>query len=60
MADRRVILRLNQQQTELFDKTVARGEASDRVALIRRALKEFAARHRPAKSAAASPPESRS
>jgi len=42
------MLRLNQQQLELIDKTVAGGEASDRSALIRRALKEFAARHPPA------------
>jgi len=45
MATNRVVLQLNQQQTELLDKTVARGEATDRLALIRRALKEYAERH---------------
>lgn len=50
MPDHRVVLKLNQQQLELVDKTVARGEAPDRQALIKRALKEFAARHKPAKA----------
>ena len=36
---------LNQQQLELLDKTIERGIAGDRPALIRLALKEFAARH---------------
>jgi len=40
-----VVLKLNQQQLELLDKTVARGAAPDRIALIRRALREYAARH---------------
>lgn len=35
-----VTLRLNQQQLELIDRTVARGAAADRVALVRRALLE--------------------
>lgn len=39
---------LNQQQLELLDNTVARGIAPDRESLIRLALKEFAAKHRPA------------
>lgn len=47
MADHRVILKLNQQQLELVDKTVAKGEASSRAELVRRALKEFAAKHTP-------------
>jgi hypothetical protein len=47
------VLRLNQQQVELLDKTIAKGEARDRAALIRRALKEYAARHaQPPKKAA--------
>ena len=45
MTDRRVTLRLNQHQTELLDKTVARGEAADLQALVRRALREFAKGH---------------
>jgi len=45
MPGKRVVLKLNQQQLELIDKTVARGEAADRAALVRRALAEFAARH---------------
>lgn len=45
MAERTIVLRLNQQQTELLDKTIAKGEAPDRTALIRRALREYAERH---------------
>jgi Arc/MetJ-type ribon-helix-helix transcriptional regulator len=52
MPGKRVVLKLNQQQLELIDKTVARGEAADRAALVRRALAEFSARHQP-KSAGA-------
>jgi Arc/MetJ-type ribon-helix-helix transcriptional regulator len=44
MSAKTVVLRLNQQQLELIDRTIARGEASDRVALVRRALRELAAR----------------
>jgi metal-responsive CopG/Arc/MetJ family transcriptional regulator len=40
-----VVLKLNQQQIELLDKTIARGAAPDRVALIRRALREYALKH---------------
>jgi Arc/MetJ-type ribon-helix-helix transcriptional regulator len=36
-----ITVRLNQQQLELLDRTVERGEAPDREALIRRALREF-------------------
>jgi hypothetical protein len=39
---------LNQQQLELLDHTIARGIAPDRESLIRKALKEFAAKHGPA------------
>ena len=35
-------LRLNQQQLELMDRTVANGIASDRAALVRLALREYA------------------
>jgi hypothetical protein len=40
-----VTLRLNKQQLELFDRTVARGIAKDRVALVKLALREYAAKH---------------
>jgi uncharacterized protein YcgI (DUF1989 family) len=36
-----VTLQLNPQQLELIDRTVAAGEAADRVALVRRALREI-------------------
>ena len=35
-------LKLNQQQLELIDRTVARGIAPDRAALVRLALREYA------------------
>jgi hypothetical protein len=40
-----VRLRLNQQQLELIDKTIAAGESNRRDDLVRRALHEFAAQH---------------
>jgi Arc/MetJ-type ribon-helix-helix transcriptional regulator len=40
-----VTLKLNQQQLELIDRTIARGVAPDRVALVRLALREYAAAH---------------
>jgi Arc/MetJ-type ribon-helix-helix transcriptional regulator len=46
MAGKTVVVRLNQQQLELVDRTVARGEASDRASLIRKALREQAAKSR--------------
>jgi Arc/MetJ-type ribon-helix-helix transcriptional regulator len=46
MAARIVTLKLNQQQLELIDRTIARGEATDRAALVRRALREQAAKAR--------------
>lgn len=45
MSSRTVILTLNQQQLELIDRTVAKGVAADREALIRLALREYAERH---------------
>ena len=48
MADTVVTLRLNQQQLELMDRTIAQGAAPDRVALVRLALHEYAANHMPA------------
>ena len=46
MADKVVTLRLNQQQLELMDRTIAQGVAKDRVALVRLALQEYSAAHR--------------
>jgi Arc/MetJ-type ribon-helix-helix transcriptional regulator len=46
MAGKTVVVRLNQQQLELLDRTIGRGEAPDRVALIRKALREQATKHR--------------
>jgi Arc/MetJ-type ribon-helix-helix transcriptional regulator len=43
MADAVITLRLNQQQLELMDRTIARGVAPDRAALVRLALREYAA-----------------
>ncbi len=40
-----VTLKLNQQQLELLDRTIARGVAPDRLALIRLALAQYAAKH---------------
>jgi hypothetical protein len=45
MAETVVKLRLNQQQLELIDRTIAQGVAPDRVALVRIALYEYAAAH---------------
>ena len=41
-----VTLKLNQQQLELLDRTIARGVAEDRVSLVRLALREYAAAHK--------------
>jgi Arc/MetJ-type ribon-helix-helix transcriptional regulator len=43
MTETIVKLRLNQQQLELMDRTIARGVAADREALVRLALREYAA-----------------
>jgi hypothetical protein len=43
MAETVVKLRLNQQQLELIDRTIAQGIAPDRVSLVRLALREYAA-----------------
>jgi Arc/MetJ-type ribon-helix-helix transcriptional regulator len=48
MAGRTVVVRLNQQQLELIDRTIRRGEAADRVSLIRKALREQAGKQRSA------------
>lgn len=46
MAETVVTLRLNQQQLELMDRTIAQGVATDRVSLVRLALREYAAAHK--------------
>jgi Arc/MetJ-type ribon-helix-helix transcriptional regulator len=46
MAEAVVKLRLNQQQLELMDRTIAQGVAPDRVSLVRLALREYAAARR--------------
>jgi metal-responsive CopG/Arc/MetJ family transcriptional regulator len=46
MAERTVVVKLNQQQLELLDRTIAKGAAVDREALIRLALREYAERHK--------------
>jgi Arc/MetJ-type ribon-helix-helix transcriptional regulator len=43
MAETVIKLRLNQQQLELIDRTIAQGVAPDRVSLVRLALREYAA-----------------
>ncbi len=43
MAEQVIKLQLNQQQLELMDRTIARGVAPDRIALVRLALREYAA-----------------
>jgi Arc/MetJ-type ribon-helix-helix transcriptional regulator len=40
---RQVVLRLNQQQLELIDRTVAKGVAANRDELVLLALREYAA-----------------
>jgi len=40
-----VTLKLNHQQLELIDRTIAQGVAPDRPSLVRRALREYAAAH---------------
>lgn len=40
-----VTLKLNKQQLELLDRTIARGVAPDRASLVRLALREYAAAH---------------
>ena len=43
MTEMVIKLQLNQQQLELMDRTIARGVAPDRVALVRLALREYVA-----------------
>jgi metal-responsive CopG/Arc/MetJ family transcriptional regulator len=46
MTETVVKLRLNQQQLELIDRTIAQGVAPDRLSLVRLALREYAAARR--------------
>jgi Arc/MetJ-type ribon-helix-helix transcriptional regulator len=43
VAENVIKLQLNQQQLELMDRTIARGVAPDRAALVRLAIREYAA-----------------
>ena len=45
MPARTIILKLNQQQLELIDRTIAQGAAPDRVALVQRAIREQSEKH---------------
>jgi len=45
MNEHRVTLRLNQQQLELIDRTVAQGIAPNRAALVRLALLQYSDAH---------------
>jgi len=45
MSGRTVVLQLNQQQLELIDRTIAKGAAPDRAALVKLALRQHAERH---------------
>lgn len=42
MPARTITLRLNQQQLELIDRTIAKGVAPDRASLVRLAVREYA------------------
>lgn len=44
MPARTIILKLNQQQLELVDRTIAKGAAPDRAALVKLAIREHAER----------------
>ena len=45
MTSHLVTLLLNQQQLELIDRTIAKGAAADRAALVKLALREHAEKH---------------
>lgn len=45
MPARTIILKLNQQQLELIDRTIAKGAASDRVTLVKLAIREHSEKH---------------
>ena len=43
MTEKVIKMQINQQQLELIDRTIAQGVASDRAALVRLAIREYAA-----------------
>jgi metal-responsive CopG/Arc/MetJ family transcriptional regulator len=45
MPARTIVVKLNQQQLELIDRTIGNGVASDRQSLVKLALREYAERH---------------
>lgn len=45
MTGRTIVLKLNQQQLELIDRTLATGVAPDRASLVKLAIREQAERH---------------
>jgi Arc/MetJ-type ribon-helix-helix transcriptional regulator len=45
MPGRTITLKLNQQQLELLDRTIATGIAPDRASLVKLAIREQAERH---------------
>ena len=45
MPARTIVLKLNQQQLELIDRTIKKGAALDRSELIKRAVRDYAAVH---------------
>lgn len=45
MSGKTIVLKLNQQQLELMDRTIGKGAAADRASLVRLALREYAAHH---------------
>ena len=52
MTENKVAVRLNQQQWELVDKTVAQGVAPSREELFRKALREYGSEHAESSGAA--------
>ena len=45
MPARTITLKLNQQQLELIDRTITKGAAPDRAALVKLAIREHAEKH---------------
>jgi Arc/MetJ-type ribon-helix-helix transcriptional regulator len=45
MPAKTIVLKLNQQQLELIDRTIASGAAPDRAALVKLAIREHAGKH---------------
>ncbi|MEC5385768.1 hypothetical protein VVD49_08535 [Uliginosibacterium sp. H3] len=45
MQEHEVVLKLNQQQRELLERTVEKGVATDKTELVRLALREYAEMH---------------